>query len=388
MSETLTEVRDEPITQVAPDPFKMDSWTIPEQSTVIVETPKLTEVIPPVVETHIVETPVVQTPSEWYKEFGFDSEDVAKTEVKKWKDTPPTTQKEIEFANEQSRLAFEALKNGDEDTVFNILDHKRKLDKLTSGDINEKTASEIIKLDMQNKYKDLTTDEIEYKFNKTFGIPKEPVQKNIETDDEFLERQTEWKEKVEEIKRERLMEAKIIKPNLEKLKAELVLPNIQNEGVLSKEEMQKQKELQDAEIDKRRTQYLSSLSTDYKNFNGFETSYKDEEVDIPISYTVSEEEKTALKTELENFGVDDFILERWFNKDGTPNVKGLMKDIYLLRNEDKIYKKIANDTGAKVLDSYRKSLKNVSVTGGKVNEMTLSNDKSEQEKMGNFFAGL
>lgn len=384
MEETLTEVRDESTTEQVNgfDPFKEDSWKPQEVETVNGqgnEPAKIKETIPP------ESTPETQsTPNEWFKEFGFENEEVAKSEVKRLKETPPTAE-EKKFANEQSKLLYDNLIDGKEDEVFNILDQKRKLTKLTSVEINENTAGDIVKLAMQNKYKEFSPEDIDYKFKKQFSIPKEPVQKDTETDDEFVERHAEWKEKSEEIKRDLIIEAKLAKPELEKLKSELVLPNIQKGNEQSEQEQQAQKELQDAELEKRRTRYLSSLSSDYKNFNGFETKYVNEGVEIPVSYTVTDEEKASLKSELESFDLDGFVLKRWFNEDGSPNVKGLMRDIYLLRNEEKIHQKIANETGVKVLDNYIKTAKNISLTGGNQNQMTLTDAKTENDKMAQFF---
>ena len=389
--ENQTGVRDESSTQTeqkANSPFAQDSWS---EATVESTTEQSGQEQNQQQETQQQTTEQQQSaPVEWFKEFGFDSEEVAKTEVaelRKLKENPPPA-KEIEFANEDSKRLFEYIKDGKEEDVLSLLSQKKQLEKLTKIDITDDTAGDIIKLAMQQKYKDLSPDEIEYKYKKQFSIPKEPVKGELEDDDEFSLKHGEWQERVNEIKKERIIEAKLARPELEKLKSELVLPNIQKEGEQSSQDQQQQKELAQAEIDKRRDLYLKSLSSDYKNFNGFETSYKSEGVDIPVSYSVTEEEKATLKTELETFDVDGFILGRWFNADGSPNVKTLMKDVYLLRNEDKIHQKIANETGAKVLDNYIKNVKNVNVTGGAQHNMNLNDNKTENEKIGSFFAGM
>ncbi len=43
-------------------------------------------------------------------------------------------------------------------------------------------------MNMRNNYPDLTKEEIEFQFNRNFGVPSKPVQKDIETDEEYQER--------------------------------------------------------------------------------------------------------------------------------------------------------------------------------------------------------
>jgi hypothetical protein len=83
---------------------------------------------------------------------------------------------------------------------------------------------------MAQKYKDLTREEIDYKFNKQFGIPNRPVQKDIETDEEYQDRLSNWESKARDVETELMIEAKLAKPELERFKSELVLPDIQFES--------------------------------------------------------------------------------------------------------------------------------------------------------------
>ena len=125
---------------------------------------------------------------EWLKgQFGWDNADAAKAEIEELRKLREnaTTQADIEFANEQSAKFFKLLQEGKEDDLYSFLDQKKKIDRLASADLNQSTAAEIIKLNMQQKYKDLTPSEIEYKFNKQFGIPSKPAQKDIESDEEY-----------------------------------------------------------------------------------------------------------------------------------------------------------------------------------------------------------
>ena len=382
MSETLSEVRDEQeiakVDQMA-DPFKQDAWV--DQTEQVKEGNTLKEELNQ--DEQINQQQASEVQIDWFKEFGFESADQAKeqiTELKKVKESAP---KDIEFANEESKKFFDYLKDGKEDDVYNFLAEKKRLEKYTTADVNEINAADIVKLAMQMKYKDFTQDEIDHKFKKQFSLPKEPfLDENYE---DSVAAHNEWKEQVADIKKDLIIEAKLARPELEKLKSNLVLPNIQKDGD-SQLQTQAQKELDEAEIDKRRNQYLSSLNSDNQLFTGFETSYKNEGVDIPVSYTVTDDEKKSLSKELENFDVEGFILGRWFKQDGAPNVKNLMEDVYLLRNKDKIHQKIASETGTKVIDNYIKNAKNVNVTGGNNGQLNLNQPQAEIEKATkNFF---
>ena len=221
---------------------------------------------------------------EWLKgQFGWDNADAAKAEIEELRKLREnaTTQADIEFANEQSAKFFKLLQEGKEDDLYSFLDQKKKIDRLASADLNQSTAAEIIKLNMQQKYKDLTPSEIEYKFNKQFGIPSKPAQKDIESDEEYQERLQSWESRVKDIETEMFIEAKLARPELEKYKSELVLPDIQFEGQQqSYEPTQEELEAQSALINSFKQNAQSAL----KSFDGFSVSVKDEEVEIPLSY--------------------------------------------------------------------------------------------------------
>lgn len=375
MTDTLEKVEEQVQAQpIAADPFNETSWVntnIPEkkEDTTIVNEPAKAE------------QPLVV--NEWFKELGFETADEAKAEVPELKKLKGQQQvvEEQKFANEDSRKFFDYVKNGEEDKVLDFLSNKKRLEKYTTAEINESTAADIVKLAMQQKYKDLTTDEIEYKFRKQFSIPKEPVKGELDDDTEFEEKHNEWKLKADEAKMELLIEAKLAKPELEKLKSELVLPDIQGSkqsaAAPSKEDLEK--------VEKLRTSYLERLTDSMKTFNGFASQYKNEDVDVSAQYTVTDEEKAALKTELETFDVEDFVITRWFNEDGTPNAKQMVEDIYLLRNKEKVFQKLTSETGAKVWDKYAGKAKNISVKGSEPISANATDGKVEMDKMAEFF---
>lgn len=305
---------------------------------------------------------------EWIKrEFNWESADAAKTEIeelRKLKDNA-TSQAEIEFANEQSAKFFKLLQDGKEDELYSFLENKKRIDRLTTSDIDRNTAADIIKLSMQQKYKDLTQDEIEYKFKKQFSIPSKPVQRDIETDDEYEERVSDWDNRVKDIETEMFIEAKLARPELEKYKNDLVLPEVDwdvqdaNKQQPSPEELEMYARVLD--------DFKSSAKLALDSFDGLTVSVKDEEVDIPLSYSVSQEEKSLISSKLEAFAENNLdanvvLADRWLTKEGTVNTSQMVKDLALLYSEGRVGQKFANDAAAKRLAEYIKRTSNVTIS--------------------------
>lgn len=385
MPDTLEVVQDE-VTQVQTlnaNPFDDGSWA---ESPITQTTAPVNETVAPTVIEPVKEIEQEETfdADEYLKnQTGYDSWETIKNDIQEYQKLKQQPKEDLSFANEESKKFFEYLKDGKEDDLYNFLSEKKKLEKYTSSEINEQNAADIIKLSMQKKFKDLTQDEIEYKFKKEFSLPKEPVKGELEDDEEFEQKHNEWEERYNDKKMEMLIEAKLAKPELEKLKTELILPDLK--GKEPKQNEPTPEEL--VNVQKLRDAYLEKLNSGVKSFNGFEVRYKDEDVEIPVQFIPSEEEKTALKNELETFDVEGFILSRWFDENGQPKVKELMEDVYELKNRERIHQKIANETAAKVRDSYIKKVKNINLNGaGGSQVQTGSPDgKSEMDKLAEFF---
>ena len=326
---------------------------------------------------------------EWLKrEFNWESADAAKAEIEELRKLRETasSEAEIEFANEQSAKFFKLLQEGKEDDLYSFLDNKKKIDRLTSTDLNNATAAEIIKLNMAQKYKDLTREEIEYKFNKQFGIPNRPVQKDIETDEEYQDRLSNWESKARDVETELMIEAKLAKPELERFKSELVLPDIQFESQDQPQgPTQEELDAQVAMIDGFKKNVESAL----KSFDGFSVSVKDEEVEIPLSYAVSDEERNVVASQLERFADSNFdanavLAERWLKEDGRGgyelNTNQIVRDLALLQSEGRINQKFVNDAAAKRLAEHIKRTGNVTVTSRTPQQTFSPEQKSDREK--------
>lgn len=362
---------------VAASPFGSDSWseTAPEpaaqpltesaevRTETAVETPKTEEAVTTADNPFDVNAYVKNA-------FGFDNEEVAKKEIETLKQKAA---KSFDL-DENSKVVYDYLAEGKEDDLYSFLSNKKKIEKLINADLtDENVAAELVKYGISSKNKTLTEDEVEFLFNKKFSLPKEPVQTDAELDDEFEARKAEWKFNVANIKKELVIEAKLAQPELVKLKTELVLPKINNGAEATQ---QSQEDLQ--KLEESRNRFIQSVESDFKKFNGFEVRYKDEEVEIPVTFGYDDERKSALKEEVKNFDVDAFITKRWFSEtDGAPNVTQIMEDISLLRDKEAILQKVANEVGAQMKKHYRKIKANVSVTSSG-NTASLNNGNGQQ----------
>jgi len=316
--------------------------------------------------------------------LGFSNWGEAKEELERLR-----TEKESfgSYENETSAKIHRALSEGSYDEVYDFLDKDRKLNKLINTELNDDNAEEIVKLAMKSKYSNLTDDEINYKFRKQFSLPKEPEQSYDETDDDFEERQREWNDKVKDIKMELMIEAKTSRPQIEKLKSEIRLPNIGSKNVenaeLSQEEL--------ANVHNYINGYYQSAESALNSFDGFNVEYKDEDVSLQTSYVPSTEEKEYIAVQMEELANNDFnanviFAERWVNDDGTLKTDKISRDLALLYSEEKIMQKLVNDGVAKRLAEYRKTTSNIKVNGGQT-KGSFEPKGNEFNKMADFFFG-
>lgn len=316
-------------------PFAREAWN---------ETP--VEVKPEVKNEEIIE------PKEWLKrEFDIEDAEVLKTQIKEYKELKSKPQpEEQKWENEESKVINELLRTGKKKEVLQILALQDKLESLVTSEVNDDNATEIIKTGLRLKHKDLTDKEIDYKYNKLYSLPKEPTLEP--DDDESVEKHNAWKEQVEDMRISRIIDAKTMKPDLEKAKVELKFPELEKADTANKP---------DPEIEgKIKEMLINKLESDYNKVEGFSTQVKDESVEIPISFKIPDEDKSAVKKILEkDFEGDSFIYKRWFAENGEPKIEQIMSDVYLLTNTDKVLSGIANKSANDRLLEFRKQASNI-----------------------------
>jgi hypothetical protein len=295
-------------------------------------------------------------PDSFIKErFGFDTVDEAEKEFMRLieeREQSPS----FDFSDDVSRTLFDAIKEGKTDDVYQILNQQKKIDKLISSELTTDIAAEIVKTNIQNKFKDLSTDEVDLLFYDQFFVPLKPEQGYDETDDDYADKLKTWQAQADYTEKRLMIEAKVLRPEIEKLKSEIKLPDIYNEAGREAQYQEEFEYLQQA-----RSIYEKTLDSEFQSFNGFNVSVKDDDVEIPISFNVAEDERLALKQELSDFDGEAYLENRWFNEEGKPNVRQIMADKYVLENLPRILQKVANEAASQRLLAHLKKSGNINL---------------------------
>lgn len=306
------------------------------------------------------------------EKFAYEKPEDVFTEIEQLralKAAPP--QAELKFENEESEKLFKAWQGGKQDEVYKYLAEKNKLESLASQEVSRETAAEIIKLGMQLKYKDLTPEEIDYKYNKQFALPKAPAQGVSEDDDEFASRTEAWKEQVADIEMNKIIEAKLAKPELENSKQKLVLPTLPES------------------VDEGYNQYLKMLDESAKVNEVVKNAYKDftpekaetkirfideaNKIDFEASYKPDSE---SLAKAVEIVSDQDKFYQSFFNSDGTPNREAFLDAVLWRLNKNKIATEFIKQGSNERIKAQLPNNDN----GGLVRQMPITNELSELDK--------
>jgi hypothetical protein len=321
------------------------------------------------------------------KNFEVESIDAIKAEREELKKLREQKPQELKFENDKSKQVYDLLQAGKVDEVLEIYNQEKKIDKTLSLEVNKDTAEEIIKTGMSLKYKDLSPSEINYKYNKEFGLPKEPKQATDELDEDFAVRKSEWDEKVKDIEMSKVIEAKLLRPELESSKSKIALPELGQMANAAPKPTQ-----EDLDNFKRQQEaFVKSANTVLNDFTGFATQVKDKDVDYSVSYTPSKEEKEIVGKVLQRFAEDGFnpnaiFADLWVKEDGTIDVNRLTRDVMRLYTGDKSDAKIANDAAGQRMEQYLKNRKNINLKD--VNEASPAqniDNKSYSERLAEKF---
>jgi hypothetical protein len=339
------------------DPFNEEAWVEPTPEA---DVPRETgDETPPKEEAKEEEAKpevVAEAPKPWYETYGFASEDEAKTEIetlRSLKEKAPTPA-EIAFANEQSKRLFEAIKEGKEDEVYQILEQKRKL-----SAADTMPAADALRLQLSLTHQHYTPEDVSDVMEERYALPPRPVQELHESDDDFALRENAYSQQVQKVERRMNRDAVSAREELKRINQELVLPDINKQAPENPEAAAQRS----AELKALRDSYLQAFDRDFPKFTGFQVTYKDEEVEIPVAYTVDETEKAAYRARLSDFDVDEFVNSKWFNPDGSPNVVKFAQDVYEMENRDRIMQKLVNEAVNQRLAHERKKNANIHLSG-------------------------
>lgn len=305
-----------------------------------------------------VATPVVEAIEEKVEVVEEKPKDEKPTDEKPTEEVKPTVAapEPIKFENEESEKVFNHLKEGKIDDVLPILVER---DKLLKAD--KLSPAEALKLSLQYQNKDFTPQEVQDLFDETYVYPEKPVREDLEDDDEFKAREEKYNKSVEKIENKIARDAKPAITELQKLAKEIKIPDTLKN--ISEEKPPTQEELDAAK--QNRDRFFTDLSEASKDFKGYTTNFKDEEVEIKAVYTVSPEEEKALAPLLESAYSDLpalFEQLKWVDKEGKVTGK-LKEDLHLLQNKESVLNKLVSEAATQRYAEAKKLIKNIDYSG-------------------------
>jgi hypothetical protein len=285
---------------------------------------------------------------------------------------------EFEWPNETARDIYTNLVNGNISELADMIYEQKVLSSLDSM-----SDMDIVKLKMAYDYPDLNPDEIEEEFSARFSF-EDDVDKSLMSDDEIAQHNKKMEKASKSLARELKKEVGVAKDYLSEMKQEISFPDIlsqiQNvqpqvnpEEVLN--EFFQNQEAEDNKLyEQARQNYVSSLSEGLKQFDGFNVSYKDEDVQFDGKYNLTPEEKVGLTNSLQQFDLEEFYGGRYY-KDGKYDTKQLAEDVYFLQNRDKIVNSLITQAVSKSKSDLLKSMKNIDFNDApRVGASSSSND--------------
>jgi hypothetical protein len=368
-------VEEQQVVAPALDPFKEESW----QETVIAPDAAQQAAPAPATVVAPIDPPAPAIDyNVWVKEnLGFENVEVAKQEIEKVKNFKPVEPEPLKFQNEASERLFNALKDGKDDEVYAILRTKKELSELDKID-----SKEAIKLHLKHTNKTFTPEDVQDVFEERYTIPATPKQDVDELEEDYNARVAEYDEQLGKVNRKIERDARIAKEELAKLNQEIVLPQINREPTPATTQPT-QEELETAK--KWREAVTQQLETEYKNFNGFNVTYKDKEVELPIAFTATDQEKLGLKNEvseiLQSNDANGFFGKRWFDEEGKPKINVMMEDLHLLQNKEVIFQKLVNDSANKRLEHHLQVQSNIQVNGGQQRTPEIDNIQKQRDEL-------
>lgn len=310
-----------------------------------------------------------------FKELGYDTPEALIRDIADYRNIKanPAPPPAFKFENEASERIFKAIQAGKTEEVRSHLDQEYRIDRLVNVDMTPEIASDVVKLGMQLKYKDLTSKEIDYRFNKQFGLPAKPVQTSTEDTDEYQERVNNWQAIVEDKQMELMIEAKLAKPELQATKQKLVFPDIQqpqdNAYLQWKSTMEEGDKLAAQTTEAYKALLPKQLETKL-NFN-------DEANKIAFEFQYEPDQEGFNKAIAMVSDIDQFY-GHFISPDGIPDRVGFAKAIYFAINRDKVLMEAMKQSKNATIKA---SLPDNSQNGGLIRQMvTGPEEPSEIDK--------
>jgi hypothetical protein len=331
-----------------------------------VEAEQVAEAVEETVEATQTEEPVVEQTEQVTEQVG--EQVVEKIEAKQ-DDSFVEPQKVVENVSNDI----------DEDALYEYLQLKRT-------NYNEIPDIDIVSGYISNEHPRWSEDDINFELEQKYGsalfeekIDLEEIDKEVYPD--------EYKEAVafnKEIeKAQKLLRRDAIerRAELEEIKNNIKLPisNVSSSDgdadLNDKKAESQEPQLSEEQIKELQLKWERSVESDVPQVNEFKFNIGDEEV----AYKITEDEQKQMVEKMKQFNAEDYLVKRgWLNEDGTPNVKKITKDVYILENTEKLLKSGWTQAKEKAkMDIISKDIKNINLG---------SSNQSFDAKAGNPYA--
>lgn len=301
----------------------------------------------------------------------------------------PQTTQEVSAAvsdlDPNKQALIDAILDGKEDLVYDYFKQK-------NTDYNQFSDIDVIKTKIANENPGWDADDIELEIESKYGssllsekIDLSEIDKDIYPD-EYKDALKINKEidKAEKLLKRDAKETRII---LEDLKNNISLPVSERRTVekdtVSTENVEASAEYTQEELKKIQADWISAVEKGVPEVSEFKFKLGDEDV----SYKITEDEQKQLVDKMKGFNAESYLLDRgWLNQDGTPNIKKITEDVYILENNEKIFRSGWTQAKEKAkMDIISKDIKNINLTQS---PNTVDAQGSNQYSFGDYVLGL
>jgi len=280
---------------------------------------------------------------------------------------------------------IDAILDGKEDLVYDYFRQK-------NTDYNQFSDIDVIKTKIANENPGWDADDIELEIESKYGssllsekIDISEIDKDIYPD----EYKDALKINKEIDKAEKLLkrDAKETRVFLEDLKNNISLPVSERRSVekdtVSTENVEASAEYTQEELKQIQADWISAVEKGVPEVSEFKFKLGDEDV----SYKITEDEQKQLVDKMKGFNAESYLLERgWLNQDGTPNIKKITEDVYILENNEKIFRSGWTQAKEKAkMDIISKDIKNINLTQS---PNTVDAQGSNPYSFGDYVLGL
>jgi hypothetical protein len=298
---------------------------------------------PPVEEPVVADEPVVGAVEETVVE--------APKTIEVEKIVEKIVEKHPEFKNEKSKALFEQLTNAEDSKVAEktVLEYLREKNR----DYSVMSDIDVVKASIRKENPTWTKDQVDLKMRRTYGKDLTPINLasiDQDIDPDKYEQAQAHNEKVSDALEGIQLDALQKRPLLIQQQSELELPQIkpmQSEAPSGPTPEQ---------VDAANKVWKETVDASIGGFTEIKQTIDNKEV----VYGLTDEDKAAIRTEVENFNLLQFSKDRgWQNEDGTPNILKLAEDMLKLKNFDKISKSFGTQSKTEATKDVLKSIKNI-----------------------------